>query len=540
MIELLEHNVETYKNLCDEMEKHNKVALIQATGTGKSYIISKYIEEHCHNALILVPANAIGNQWQKLLPDTEVKTYQAMAKGIDGEYDLIVADEMHHLGSDVWGQKFIEYFMQNPNQKVIGTTATEIRYLDNSRDMAKEIFDGIAVYGVDIADAINNGILPTFKYISAYYGSEEDYKMYREKCEKITDRDLSKEFSNRLELCVQNQTSIKEAMHDNLNTGKHKIIAFLNGVCEIDQAKKMFHDIFPNCECNYVSSKEKNKTNREAIKHYQTSEAYISVLIAIDMLNEGVHIDGTDCVVMFRNTISPQIYFQQLGRALSAKNSCKPVIFDFACNSANLKSIEILGDEYTNIISMLNRNIHSKKKKIIIKSYSAELSELLSQIDGFVSRKKITGTEAKYILDHQDEQITDIAKAISRSEVFVKKFLASIGIFENEIIDTEELDRKIKELYEKGFSTKKITIQLGVSRENVEKSLARNGICDRLRKAVVMFDPITEEKIKEFSSITEATQYIRENHNPKATYTNISKASRGIKNIIYGFKWGRI
>ena len=60
MIELLEHNVETYQNLCKEMEKHNKVALIQATGTGKSYIISKYIEEHCHNALILVPANAIG------------------------------------------------------------------------------------------------------------------------------------------------------------------------------------------------------------------------------------------------------------------------------------------------------------------------------------------------------------------------------------------------------------------------------------------------------------------------------------------------
>lgn len=134
MIELLEHNVETYQKLCNEMEKHNKVALIQATGTGKSYIISKYIEEHCHNALILVPANAIGDQWQKLLPDVEVKTYQAMAKGIDGEYDLIVADEMHHLGSDVWGQKFIEYFMQNPEQKVIGASATEIRYLDNARD----------------------------------------------------------------------------------------------------------------------------------------------------------------------------------------------------------------------------------------------------------------------------------------------------------------------------------------------------------------------------------------------------------------------
>lgn len=139
MIELLEHNVETYKNLCEEMKKHNKVALIQATGTGKTYIISKYIEDHCHNALILVPTNAIGNQWQKLLPNAELKTYHAMAKGIEDEYDLIVADEMHHLGSDVWGQRFIEYFLRNTEQKVIGATATEVRYLDNARDMAEEI-----------------------------------------------------------------------------------------------------------------------------------------------------------------------------------------------------------------------------------------------------------------------------------------------------------------------------------------------------------------------------------------------------------------
>lgn len=539
MIELLEHNVETYQKLCNEMEKHNKAALIQATGTGKSYIISKYIEEHCHNALILVPANAIGDQWQKLLPDVEVKTYQAMAKGIDGEYDLIVADEMHHLGSDVWGQKFIEYFMQNPEQKVIGASATEIRYLDNARDMVKELFDGVAVYGVDITDAINKGILPTFKYISAYYGTEEDYNKYHEKCDKIADKELAKELSRRLELCIQNQISIKEAMTNNLNLENHKIIVFLNGICEIDQAKRMFRDIFPDCECNHVSSKQQSQVNEESIKRYKESEAHISILIAIDMLNEGIHIDDTDCVVMFRNTVSPQLYFQQLGRALSAKNHCKPTIFDFACNSENLKTIESSDGGDMNIISKLNKNI-SKERKIIIKSYSSELNELFLKLDKFISRKKITGTEAKYILDHQNDKVADIAKNISRSEMFVKKFLASVGVFENEFTDTDELDKKTKELYNKGLSVKKIMLELCINRDDVEKSLARNGICDRLRKEIIMIDPHTETAIKKFSSITEATQYIKENYNPKATYTNISKASRGIKNIIYGFKWARV
>lgn len=303
MIELLEHNVETYQKLCNEMEKHNKAALIQATGTGKSYIISKYIEEHCHNALILVPANAIGDQWQKLLPDVEVKTYQAMAKGIDGEYDLIVADEMHHLGSDVWGQKFIEYFMQNPEQKVIGASATEIRYLDNARDMVKELFDGVAVYGVDITDAINKGILPTFKYISAYYGTEEDYNKYHEKCDKIADKELAKELSRRLELCIQNQISIKEAMTNNLNLENHKIIVFLNGICEIDQAKRMFRDIFPDCECNHVSSKQQSQVNEESIKRYKESEAHISkqTIDSIEAYNENSKTGATAKFSIYAN-----------------------------------------------------------------------------------------------------------------------------------------------------------------------------------------------------------------------------------------------
>ena len=413
MIELLEHNVETYQNLCKEIEKHNKVALIQATATGKSYIISKYIEEHCHNALILVPANAIGDQWKKLLPNTEVKTYQAMAKRIEGEYDLIVADEMHHLGSDVWGQKFIEYFMQNPGQKVIGATATEIRYLDNSRDMVKELFDGVAVYGVDITGAINQGILPTFKYVSAYYGTEEDYNEYREKCGRIADKEQSEELSRRLELCIQNQISIKEAMHENLNTKDHKIIVFLNGICEIEQAVKMFHDIFPNCECNYVSSKESTKANDEAITKYQTSDAHISILFAIDMLNEGVHIGGTDCVVMFRNTISPQIYFQQLGRALSAKVSYEPIVFDFACNSSSIAKIEKHEDAISDVITRINGVISDKKRKIIIQSYVADLESILQDISDRLTNC-LTEYEKEYIQIHTEMSCAKLAKDLNR------------------------------------------------------------------------------------------------------------------------------
>lgn len=428
MIELLEHNVDTYKSLCEEMEKHNKVALVQATGTGKSYIVSKYIEEHCNNALILVPANAIGDQWNDLLPNTDIKTYQAMVNGIDGEYDLIVADEMHHLGSEVWGQKFIEYFMHNPDQKVIGATATEIRYLDNARDMVEEIFEGVAVYGLSLPEAINIGVLPTFKYISAYYGTEEEYDEYKKKCDRIRDKKRSEELSKRLELCMQNQISIKDAIHENLNDENHRIIVFLNGICEIEQAIGMFHDIFPMCECNYVSSKENSKTNNEAVIRFQTSKEHIAILFAIDMLNEGVHIDGVDCVVMFRNTTSPQIYFQQLGRAMSARGGCEPTIFDFVCNSSNITTTKNTDGKIENVIRKINKEIADKKKRIIVKSYTKEIETLLEELFPIIKMNRFSDEEKDYICSHTEMTATEIGKILNRKPTTISDFARKNGI----------------------------------------------------------------------------------------------------------------
>jgi len=428
MIELKEHNIPTYQRLCKEMEKHSKVALVQATGTGKSYIISKYIEEHNLNALILVPAIAIGEQWKKLLPNVTVRTYQAMANGIEGEYDLIVADEMHHLGSEVWGKKFVELFIQNQAIKVIGATATEIRYLDNSRDMVEELFGGVAVYGLNLPEAINIGVLPTFKYISVYYGTDKDYDECMKKCNCIKDKKRSEELSKRLELCMQNRISIKDAIHENLNMKNHKIIVFLNGICEIEQAIEMFRDIFPTYECNYVSSKEKIKVNDEAITRFQTTKEHIAILFAIDMLNEGVHIDGVDCVVMFRNTISPQIYFQQLGRALSARGNYEPTIFDFVCNSSNITTAKNADGKIESVIRKINKEIADKKKRIIIKSYTKEIETLFEELFPIMKMNRFSDDEINYIRSHVEMTATEIGKKLNRKPTTISDFARKNGI----------------------------------------------------------------------------------------------------------------
>ena len=45
---------------------------------------------------------------------------------------------------------------------------------------------------------------------------------------------------------------------------------------------------------------------------------HLKLLFTIDMLNEGIHVDDVSGVILFRPTVSPIIYKQQIGRALSA------------------------------------------------------------------------------------------------------------------------------------------------------------------------------------------------------------------------------
>ena len=72
---------------------------------------------------------------------------------------------------------------------------------------------------------------------------------------------------------------------------------------------------------------------------------HLKLLYSIDMLNEGIHVDDIDGVILLRPTVSPIIYKQQIGRALSAGKKSNPVIFDIVLNIENLYSIGAVEEE---------------------------------------------------------------------------------------------------------------------------------------------------------------------------------------------------
>ena len=82
----------------------------------------------------------------------------------------------------------------------------------------------------------------------------------------------------------------------------------------------------------------------------------LKLLFCIDMLNEGVHVEGISGVILFRPTISPIIYKQQIGRALTAGDNAMPLILDVVNNFEGLCSISGLQDEMQEAVHRLYAN----------------------------------------------------------------------------------------------------------------------------------------------------------------------------------------
>ena len=82
----------------------------------------------------------------------------------------------------------------------------------------------------------------------------------------------------------------------------------------------------------------------------------LKLLFCIDMLNEGVHVEGISGVILFRPTISPIVYKQQIGRALTAGDNATPLILDIVNNFEGLCSISGLQDEMQEAVHRLYAN----------------------------------------------------------------------------------------------------------------------------------------------------------------------------------------
>ncbi len=365
-ITLYRHNAQGYEAALHMLAENGKAAIVHPTGTGKSFIGFKLCEDNPDkNICWLSPSEYIfRTQIENLKAasngyapeNVQFFTYAKLMLMEEAEIavlrpDFIILDEFHRCGAELWGQGVRNLLNAYPNVPILGLSATNIRYLDNQRDMADELFDGNVASEMTLGEAIVRGILAAPKYVQSVYSYQKDLKEYERRVRQAKSKavqDAGQRYLEALRRAIEKADGLDVIFDRHMTDRTGKYIIFCADKAHMDEM--MAHtewfakvDRHPKIYSLYTEDASASKEFQAFKEDRDTT--HLRLLYAIDALNEGVHVEGVSGVILLRPTISPIIYKQQIGRALSASKSTEPIIFDIVNNIENLYSIGAIEEE---------------------------------------------------------------------------------------------------------------------------------------------------------------------------------------------------
>ena len=379
-LRLFEHNEKAYHAAVRMMDQYGKAAIVHPTGTGKSYIAFKLIEDNPEKVVIwLSPSEYIfKTQLESLkrndpdfpLVNVHFYTYAKLMCCTQAQLDKIAAqkpayiilDEFHRAGAECWGESTVALLKLCPDAKLLGLTATNIRYLDNNRDMAEELFDSRVASNMTLGEAVVRGILPTPKYVTTVYQYQKALAKYQERVDNLRTpgiQDVNQKYLDALRRALEQADGLDRVFAHHITNKAGKYIVFCANKEHMDEmishVPEWFAKVNPDVAVYEAYSDDPNTD--KAFANFKKDESNrLKLLFCIDMLNEGVHVEGISGVILFRPTISPIIYKQQIGRALTAGDTAAPLILDVVNNFEGLTSISGLQDEMQEAVHRLYAN----------------------------------------------------------------------------------------------------------------------------------------------------------------------------------------
>lgn len=546
-VKLLPHNEKAYNKLIACLKSNNFVAINHATGTGKSFIMLKYLYENRDKRILyLAPTYPILEQltedhMEELgINISEFKCFDTMiyrnllsyyVDDLTEKYDIIVLDEYHRCGAKKWGDKVNRLLdkVKDKDVKVIGLTATEIRYLDNEKNMNNILFDGVCASKLSLADAILQGILPAPRYVNTIYSIIDEIGIYQKRInQKIFYNHNRTIYQSIIDEIIDECTSYLNERHILKFEDNEKDLVFCQEIKSIKEAKQIMQKIFKDKIINEyeVHSDKEKEINKKSLKEFREKKEGINILYSVNILNEGVHVKDIQRIFMFRKTKSPIIYYQQLGRLLSYSSRKKDVyVYDLVNNIRNHRAIYDLYSEVmerARQLLIIDSSNEERYKKIIenfkIVDFSSKLYKKIDELKNMLSSEQI-------IIQRLDTAISILEGKIETN--YMEKMQAQIDIFKfqnyiniNQFSIIKQLDVKKPDIFN-------LTV------DEFNQKLKGNSNINKLMK----------EKNKEFDN--EIKEYCNNNNTIPSLFStgeelelairlnnNFSKLSNDTKNII--------
>ncbi|MCB6992809.1 Helicase associated domain protein [bacterium 210820-DFI.6.37] len=426
-MELFEHNQSAYEAALALLSETGKAAVIHPTGTGKSFIALKFCQDHPDKTVCWLSSSEYIfktqlENWQKAggaLPGN-IRFFTYAKLMLMGKQELervcadaVILDEFHRCGAEMWGKGVDRLLQTYPEAPLLGLSATNIRYLDNQRDMADELFDGNVASSLSLGEAIVRGILNPPKYVLSVFSYQKDLERYEKRVRDAKSkavRAAAETYLEALRRALEKAEGLEDVFDKHMTERDGKYIVFCASVEHLHEmtalASQWFGKVDPEPHVYSVYS-EDPKTSRDFAGFKADNSSHLKLLFCIDMLNEGIHVEDVSGVILLRPTVSPIIYKQQIGRALSASRKKDAVIFDIVLNIENLYSLGAVEEEMR--IAMTYYRAHGMEDAIVNRTFEVidevrDCVELFNQLNSTLSASWELMYEAarQYYREHGD------------------------------------------------------------------------------------------------------------------------------------------
>ena len=448
-----EHNKEFAIKIDEAITKNNRCLFVLGTSLGKTTTGLDYLIKHGTRGLVVHHQNNIRDVWSKnndLVDTVSIQTLYRDYFSYDfSKYGLIIFDEAHHLSAPEWG-KPLKFCIDN-NIPVLGLTATPKKEVE-------ELFgkDNV-VYGYDVFEGIEKGILHPVSYVGALYALPDKIEHAKKHPEELTPI-----LKGKLDVALNNTPTVAEILYRNMPSDNRKGIIFAQDISDMDDAIDIVKNVFPDYTYKVISSHETEEHNRSVKEWFEETDC--GFLCSVEMISEGSHFNGVNTLIMLRKTKSRIKFEQQLGRVMVQTKYPDPncIVFDLVNNALTTelfteklrKAIEGRGD-----VTVLHPGDDvvkdPNKKYIIVEDYTKPLVELNKKLNGFWTEEENLLIHAYIKKNGGKLQVGDISKLATMLGVTVTalrnhlQFLGYKNLFQMKI-DWSQLDPMIINLHENG------------------------------------------------------------------------------------------
>lgn len=410
--------------VCDAiMNKHRKMLLVQATGSGKTRVSISIVDvlrrhNYVKNILFLADRKALvkqaKNNYSNLLKDLTCcnlldskddpescrmifSTYPTMMNAIDekknrhgeklfspGHFQLIILDECHRSIYKKY-QGIFEYF----DAMILGMTATPKNEIDKNTYGIFDLERGVPTFAYELEKAVEEGYLVNYSTLEYKTKIMEDGIHYDDLSEEEKDEyedtfgsddmvadDIS---SSAINSWLFNADTIDKVLKELMEKGLKveggdklgKTIIFAKNSLHAEAIVDRFHKLFPECGGDFIKQIDYSiKYCDSLIDEFSTKDKMPQIAVSVDMLDTGIDIPEILNLVFFKKVRSYAKFWQMIGRGTrlcqnllgEGMDKERFLIFDF-CNNFEYFRVDRNGSE-SGIMESLSEKIYNTKVQI--------------------------------------------------------------------------------------------------------------------------------------------------------------------------------